>query len=239
LSGTILTVSFVPNPIITVFVALAIIAMLWEGSIKPNIGNYFFSKYSYCSIAGKKENLLLKAIKYCPKESIFRTHAVIGYIRGFPQLADQHARKLLEFFDGMVPAWMMYYNAGISAKANKKWEDGLMFFEKALSNLPSFEPAREAFKSIYAYAALPKRRIDLKRISEQAELSIKNCHEEVVRVQEAARLNMANIILSEKVKQNIPFEWPFDMQSMHFIMPEQVGDRELAEIGPTKVPIVK
>lgn len=239
LSGTITTVLFTPNPIITIFVAGAVAAMLWEGSIKPNLGNYYFSKYGYCTIGKKKEDLLLKAIKCCPKESVFRTHALIGYIRGFPQIASWHASKLVEHFDGMVPAWTMWFNAGIAAKANKRWEEAVMYFEESLKSLPTFDAAKNEFQKTFPLAALPKRRIEVKRISDEGALAIKHCHEHVVKTQEAAKQSMAEIILSEKVKKNIPFEWPFDMANMIFIMPEQVGDRELGEIGSTKVPIVK
>ena len=241
ITGSVQLISLPIHPIIIFMVILALAAMLWEGVIKPNLGNYYFSKFNISK--HKKGDYINKALHYCPMESIFITHMLIGHLWINPNQADQYAEQLRRHYDGMVPAWTMTYNCGVAKALTKNYEDALRFFRDSLKYYPSFEPSAKEYNRYYSLAPLPKRGVILvKRISETAQAHIKTCESELNNIRNATAAiesNMTNILLTEKVNMNIPPNWPYDPVIQMFISPEQIDGRPVIEIGPTKFLMVK
>ena len=241
ITGSIELISFQSNFILVLFVLLALSAMIWEGSIKPNLGNYYFRCYSFSSVAINKERYLQKALTYCPKDTIFRTHAMIGYIDAFPNEADQHAESMRQHFDGMTPAWVMALNSGIAKVANKQYEDAVRFFKDSLFFYPLFDAAKAELQKIWHLAPFPRRRIMSKQVTAEGINAIAFYQSEIKNLKsviQTTEANLVNIILSEKLKMNIPLDWVFDLENKMFLSPKEITpNMQIVQVGAAKIPI--
>lgn len=210
-------VTFESNIFLTLLVAGVLAALLWEGSIKPNAANFYFNKYSFSRDMMLREKFLIKATDFSPRETIFRTHAAVNYSETVPSFAEKHANVMSYFYDGMTPAWMMFYNVAMVKAANGKFEEAIEYLNHSLYYFPRFKPALQFMQMIWAEAKMPERRILMKRMTKEGLLAIK------LHRTEAEKHNMAieNIILQEKVKSNIPIEWSFDLKEGVFLTPTE------------------
>ena len=237
-----------PGIVLTLFLAVMIAAMLWEGVIKPNLGNWYFTKYNFTSNMRKKEIYLNKAISVCPKESIFRTHMLVGYLEAFPQEADFHAEMLRNHYDGMIPAWASAYNCGIAKFMRKEFEDAFKFFDESLFFLPYFEDARNRLMQIYPLTPFKRSPIAMKQMTEigvqavrsgQAEVNflqkeIQNLQKEIQNSQN----KFCAVVLNEKLKLNIPMDWAFEPESCQFLAQNEIPPNcTVVQIGPTMLPL--
>jgi len=213
-------VTFTPNVFISIILFAGLCALIWEGCVKPNVGNYYFLKYIFAKDVEKKEKYLLEATKICPKETIFRTHFAIGYFDTYPDQAERHAEIMYRFYDGMTPAWQMYYNVGIAKLLNKKWAEAFEFFNHSLYYYPRFESALQRMQEIYALIPLPKRRLVVKQISQEGAASIKVHQVEI----EKHHALIQNVVLAEKIKLNIPLEWPYNVEMGTFMSPREAEE---------------
>uniref|UniRef100_A0A6M3IDW5 Putative O-antigen ligase n=1 Tax=viral metagenome TaxID=1070528 RepID=A0A6M3IDW5_9ZZZZ len=226
---------------IILFLVVMLMAMLWEGVIKPNLGNYFFTKYNFTGIITKKEKYLRKAINYCPRESIFRTHLLIGYLDVFPQEADFHAEILRNHFDGMTPAWSSAFNCGAAKLRRRHFEDAFKFFEESLYFLPSFEDARNRLIQIFPLTPFKRRQITMKQMTEVGIQAVRQGQAEVNALQREisnSQTKFCAVVLNEKLKLNIPIEWAFNPENCQFLSPGEIpADFNVVEIGPTALPL--
>ena len=230
------------NIFLILFIAGALAAMIWEGVIKPNIGNYLFTKHSFSAIIEKKERYLRKAIRYCPKESIFRTHMLIGYLEGFPMEADFNAEMLRHHYDGMMPAWASAYNCGAVKLKKLQFAEAARFFSEALFFLPSFDVARQQLERILPLVPFERRGNIMKQMTGEGVNAVRHFQSEVRRLQESIQKSegtFINIVLTEKIKMNIPLDWVFDPDTCQFFnMSELPPGSQVIELGPTKLPLL-
>ena len=194
----------------------ALAAMLWEGCFKPNAGNWFFRKYSFADDQEAAEKYLMKAIECCPHETIYRTHAMMGYLEAYPDYAEKHANVMREFYDGMTPAWVMFYNAGLVKAANKKWTEAMENFNHSLYYYPRFLPAAKYIEKIWPKAPLPQQRVKGKRIGSELLKTIQS-H----RAKQREYVKGKNEILDEERRRlGVPTDWVYDSKRGVFISKE-------------------
>ena len=249
IAGNINLVQIPFNPLATVFIIGGLAAMLWEGVIKPNLGNYYFSCYSFSTKTGKKERFLIKAIELCPRETVFRTHMMIGYLNTFTDEAIQNAEVMRQHFDGMTPGWANEYNSAVVSAKDKRYEEAMRHLQKCLFYLPSFQDARTLFQQLWPRAPFGRRRIVLKQISQEA-INLIIAHQAQIRAAQAEMKNLQNemfkqelstqnVVLAEKCKLGIPVDWPFDGEHNLFIPPDKIPPgKKILEVGPAKLPIL-
>jgi len=236
-------VSFTIHPLLIVFAFLTLLAFLWESVIKPNAGNYYFTKHNFAKYSDKKEMYLMKALKYCPRETIFRTHLMLGYTNLHPEEAEEQAETMRQHYDGMTPAWVMAFNSGMSKVRLKQYKDAFKFFVESLFYLPSFEESRQEARRIEPLTPLNIiRRYILKKITQEGEMILNNfmAMTENLKAQAQKDLmtnesNMLNVILSEKVRLSIPEDWAFDFDSKSFFAPTEIpAGKVVLQAGPMK-----
>lgn len=229
------------SPVIILFLFIMLAAMLWEGSIKPNLGNYYFTKYTFTSIIKKKEMFLRKAIRFCPRESIFRTHLLIGYLELFPQESDFNAEMLRAHFDGMMPAWVASYNSGVVKMRRRQFEDAFKMFEESVYFLPYFDDARNRLAQIFPLTPFKRRQILMKQMTEVGIQAVRFGQKEVRDLQkdiQSTQDRFCAIVLNEKLKMNIPIDWIFDPETCNYYSPTEIpSGYSIVEIGPTRMPI--
>jgi len=230
------------NPILIIIVIGALAAMLWEGVLKPNIGNFCFTIYNFMSKPWDKEIWLQKAMKFCPRDTIYRTHAFISYLGNFPAEASQHAEVMRQHYDGMTPAWTAMFNSAVANIARKRYDDGVRLLQKALYYLPYFEAAKQELGKIIALAPFVRRMIVIKKISEESVNLIGRLQAEAKQFEGHLMTNQANlatVILVEKVKMSIPEDWVFDLNNQIFLDPKQVSsDANIVPLGIARVPVI-
>jgi len=213
--------------IIPTFIALSVAAILWEGSIKQNIANYYFLKQSFARNGNNKEKYLTKAVELCPKNSMFRTHMMLGYTHSFPDIAEKQGNFTYNFYDGIITEWGMYTNLGVIKSIRGKYDEAVECFSNAINSNPRFEPALAGIRSVWAKAPLPRRRLTLKQMTQEGLLALKLSQTEISKQQAI----MENIVLKEKLKLNIPIEWPFDTEKGIFLTPEEANDLKKQKKG--------
>lgn len=241
MTGNIQTMALPYSPWITVFASGAITAMVWEGTIKPNVGNYFFSCYNFSKDGRKKERYLMQAAKWCPRETIYRTHLMIGYLHTYPDEADQHAEVMREHFDGMTPGWICDFNSGMAAIKVGRWDAALRYLQQALFHLPYMDEAKAMFKQVWPKAPF-QRRINLKQLSQEAMALLSGCMNAIKGFQgeiQKQELIQQNVILTEKVRMGIPPDWLFDGQANLFVPPDQVpAGKKIVELAPCRLQVL-
>lgn len=250
--------SFNVSIVIILFTALALIAFIWESVIKPNAGNYYFTKHNFAKYSDNKEKYLMKALKYCPRETIFRTHLMLGYTDLYPEEAEEQAETMRQHYDGMTPAWVMAYNSGMSKSRLKQYKDALKFFAESLFYYPSFQESRVQAQVVEPLSPLKIiRRYILKKITGEGETVLnnfmanvdlikKNTEREMESLKrstdrelQANETNMLNVILAEKVRLMIPEDWPFDFDTKQFYAPREIPEGKVVlQAGPTKTLIL-
>ena len=211
--------AFTPSWIITLVIIASFIALLYEGVWKPNIGNYYFLKFLFLGDSELKEFSLLKAMEYCPKETIFLDRAIQGYSAGFPDLAERYADRMLLSYDGMTPAWTMFYNVAMAKLGVKNLTQAFKYFQDSAYYYPRFKLPFEQLVNIWPLIPLPRRRILMKKITEEGNAQLNALMNEMDKV----NLSIEVTILREKVKLGIPEDWGFDMQTRQFLTPEEVA----------------
>uniref|UniRef100_A0A6M3LHT7 Uncharacterized protein n=1 Tax=viral metagenome TaxID=1070528 RepID=A0A6M3LHT7_9ZZZZ len=217
-------------------------ALNWEGTLKPNIGNFLFAKSQWAGNPSKKEKYLGKASDYCPKETLFATHRYFGYLDTFDDEADQCADVMKYFYDGMTPAWTMFFNAAVAKIKKKNYGDAVRLLNHSLYHLPYYQPAIDILRKIYSMAPFPRRGVNMKRVKETTLRGI-DFFEADIKVQEsmiqANRERIVSLILSEKVEMNIPPNWLYDFRGKVFTPPTQVPEGgQIVEIGVAKLPAI-
>ncbi len=228
---------------LTVIMILILVPLFWESALKPNIGNFFFSMSNFSQRADNKEKYLLKAIKYCPRESIFRTHALIGYLETMPEIAQAHGEVLRNYFDGMVPAWAMMLNSGIAEGKCGDFEKEMVFLQRSLYYLHYFSEAQQELNRIFPLTPMPRGGLVSKKITDEGkkaimlyENDIKNAQQNLQNTVATLQITICNVILNEKIKLRIPEDWIYHFESGMFLMRNEIPkDFSVMEMGPTKL----
>ena len=230
------------NGYLVVLVVLGLIAMLWESVFKPNLSNYYFTRYNFVKDIKKKERCIQKAIAYQPRDTIPRTHALLGYIDAFPDEASIHASVSKYHYDGMVPAWTVAFNSGLMKKIKKDYTEAVRLFSESLFYFPRFVAAKLEIDKIWHLMPYPKRSMIMKQISEEAGSAIKYYQEQINTLKEGAQKNeliIGQIILSEKLRLNVPESFLYEMKAGQFLSPREISEEhQVLEMGPTKIPIL-
>lgn len=242
ITGHVAAVQLEWNPLVTIFVAGALAAFLWETVIKPNAGNYFFSMYNFCTKGWKKEVFLNKALEMCPRETMFRTHMMIGYMNTFLDESSQHMEIIRQHYDGMIPAWAVDFNSGIIAMRNQQYEASVRHCEKSLFYLPTFSDSQMLHRQVWPKAPLKRRRIGMKQISQESLAKIQGIQQQIQALQAQLQqhdLSTHSIILAEKVRLSVPPEWAFNGEANQFVPPDKIpAGKKVVQVGPSALPIV-
>ena len=68
----------------------------------------------------------------------------------------------------------------------------------------------------------------------QGQAVVNNLQKEIANSQ----VSFCAIVLNEKLKLNIPIEWPFNPETFQFLSPAEVpADHTIIQIGPTAMPL--
>ena len=240
--GTLIVTDIVISPFAIIMVMILLIAMLWEGSIKPNISSRWFTKHSFTGYYDKKTQYLNKALKYAPKDTIMRTHMFIGNIAILPEEADEQAEVMREHYDGMTPAWIMAFNSGVARAALKDWGSAAKFFRESLFYLPSFMQAREEYAKVDKLAPL-RRMFLMKVLTPEGQSALGELKTRIDKSKTEIQLiesSMMNIVLTEKVKLGIPHNWAYDGTRNIFVAPNELPENSMiVEIGPARIPVLQ
>ena len=230
------------NWFVFIVVAAMLAAMLWEGVIKPNIGNYWFTRYQLAKHPQNKEKHISKAVDYAPRETIYQTHRLISYLFVFPDESEQCAEVIRQHYDGMTPAWTMFLNSARVKIAKKQYSDALRMYQNSIYHLPSFEQSKRELSKVFPYAPFTRRKIILKKASDESINAINLFKTNIKNEELNIQLNnerTLNVVQTEKVKMNVPHEWPFDFNQNMFISPTNVPEgSQVIELGLTRIPIV-
>ena len=247
ISNPVVVYSFNINVVFICLLILLLIALLWESVIKPNLGNFYFTLSQFSNYSDNKEKYLNQAIKCCPKEGIFRTHALVGYMDVDSLEADDHAEVIRNHYDGMTPAWAARTNMAIIKAKRKDFDKAIQFLRDAINYYPRFQQAQELYNRIFPKASLPRRRVMHKEFEQSAKEMVSVYQGELQNLQISfqSKINetnamIGNIILSEKLKKNIPIDWICDIKNGVFIPPNEVTNPEqIIEFGPAKIPVLQ
>ena len=131
---------------------------------------------------------------------------MMGYLEAYPEHAEKHANIMREFYDGMTPAWVMFYNVGLAKAANEKWAEATENFNHSLYYYPRFLPAAKYIENIWPKAPLPQQRVRGKRVDPELLKTIqlhRTKQEEYVEVRDG-------ILDRERRRLGVPADWAYD-----------------------------
>jgi hypothetical protein len=165
---------------------------------------------------------------------------------GFPWVADREANMLFSHYDGMTPAWNMAFNCGMASIMNKNYLKAIQFFELSLYYYPNFEPSKIQLSKVWPLAPLPNRGVKLKIIDKNVLAFINQCENNsnnpgiTKEYKKVLELSVIASILDEKVRLNIPHDWPFLITNGTFLAPIEINQtHKIMEVGHTKLLIAK
>ena len=238
--------SFLPNPIFIGFIFIGFIAFIYRTVLRPNAANYFFTRHCFSTSPFKREQLLQKALSFDPGNNIILSNLIIGYICNFPKVAERYATQLYNNFDGMTPAWAMCYNYGLVKFFNKDYETAVDLFQESLYYLPYFDPPKQLLSRVWPLASFPNRGVAVKIISPEVAAFIGQCKQQGEKgglTKEEDRIIELSVlcsILNEKVRLNIPYNWPFNLDDFYFMSPGEINENfTIIEAGHIRLLLAK
>lgn len=220
-------------PVVSVGAAIIFAVYLWEMVGKEVIGSYYFMKFQSSKSTRQKERLCLKAVQWSPKETIYNTNMMVGYLNVSPPTANKFAEPMWFDYDGMTPGWVMHYNMGAVAESMNNIELAFRHYGTSHRLLPTFQPSIEKVVQLAPYMPLPKKGEFMKKVKEEARLNIllmrsqmDNLELQKQNVDAAAH----NLILQEAARMNIPQGWHYDFQTGEFCSPEELTERQKQQV---------
>ena len=129
---------------VVVFVTAITAGALYTCSFKRLMASYWFNISKINPDINKRSHALQKALNYAPNDTILRTHACLGVLDHEPGLANFHAVKMLDDFDGMVPLWSCLFNVALAkARTKNLFEEATMLLNNAFYVHPYWPPTRD------------------------------------------------------------------------------------------------
>ena len=174
---------------------------------------------------------MFKAIQCSPRETIFRTHAMIGYIEGFPNEAAKHTDIMYQHYDGMTPGWVMYYNKGIMERVLHHWGEAVEYFHKALQIYPSFEPARQELGKVWPLAPFPNHGPINKQMSEEGVKTLKFVQQEIQKRRAAVKRMTEEGQIAIKKDKALAAQYQANINQLQV----EIANRDLAIINTVLV----
>lgn len=239
------TNTFNPSIWTILFIIIVMSLFIWETIIKRTMSSFYFRKYCTTANMQNKNDNLVKAIKWSPHDSIYRTHAIVLLQEHYPFLANLHASVLLNYFDGQVPQGMAFYNVALARAKTKNIFDEAEFFLKHSNWVnPNFEPTlellnskdgigvRSTFKGGRATMRIPEEAIVWKvntfiKDVEISKLKLDLVKKEIETLElaiKASELSLQNILIQEKKRLNIPDSWVYIPNETRFVDPSTINE---------------
>ena len=186
---------------------------------KDIIGSYYFMKFQLEKSIQRKEKFCLKATQWSPRETIYNTNMMVGYLNVSPAIAYKYAEPMWYDYDGMTPGWVMHFNMGAAAQCMNNIELAFRHYGTSHRLLPSFQPAVERIQQLAPYMPLPRKGEIMKKVKEESRLNILLMKSQMDNL-ELQRMNadagIHNLILQEAGRLNIPQGWHYDFQTGEF-----------------------
>ena len=228
---------------VVVFVFIIICFFMWETIIKRILSSFYFRKYNTTIDAQNKNDNLVKAIKWSPHDSIYRTHAIVLLQEQYPFLANLHASVLLNYYDGQVTQGMALYNVGLARAKTKNIFDEAEFFLKHSNWVnPNFGPTldllnsndgvgvRSTFKGGRAEMRIPEEAVIWKvnaffKDIENSKLKLQLVKKEIENLElsiKTSEVSLQNVLIQEKKRLNIPDSWVYLHDKASFVDPSTI-----------------
>lgn len=261
-SAKLLTIT--PNILATVFIAFLLYYFLWECVIKRALTSYHFLKSRALKDNVLRSKHLVMALHYSPNDTILRTHACISCLDHEPTLANAHAWKIVEHYDGMSPLHVSLFNAGLAiAKTRNIYEHAEVFLKNAHYLLPTFKPALDMLngKNNICSRSTYKGGTASMRISDEGTLwrvramlgEIERCNlnqqlhqmklenmglvtQNLETTKQLAISNLEHSLVVERKRLNLPDHWPFDPENGQFLDPNEMDATTKTRFGIKEQP---
>lgn len=258
-TGEIVNIQFSYWLIVGLFPLIAL--FLWECVFKRVIASRYFMK-SMTVNGMKRYEYLCKSINYAPEDTMLRTHAAIITADYAPIISNIHSTKAMEFFDGQITQWAIYYNYVLcSLKGYRNFFDTMTFYLKRGHWLLNyFKPINQLLngKGSISLKSQYKEGAEMRVMDETTLWKIRsfaanmesfNKDSIILKQQienltlsmknseqklELAKANVENLVLYEKKRMNIPDNWFFDLNEGIFKDPAIMSDDERKKYGLEK-----
>ena len=202
---------------------------------------------------------LCKAISFAPYDTMLRTHATIITADYAPVIANIHALRMIEHFDGQITMWATFYNYALAwLKGYSNFFDVMTFYLKQGHYvLPYFNPINKlltgrdsiSLKSQYIGGAKMRAVAEAQLWKIRAFISnMENANKDTIilnqegeklqlRIQNSqqklqlAQANIENLVLYEKKRMGIPDGWIFNADEGMFKDPGEMTEEERKKCG--------
>lgn len=216
---------------------VACVGFLWHFQIKRWLASFFFIRFMEHQDGMAKSYFMWKCLKYAPRDSIYRTHSLIGTMGIDPVLANHHAAKLIEFFDGMTPYHQSLLNAALARTYDTHVLDEAEIFAKEAHYLqPHWDAPKKMLEQLSVSCIYKGGQSSMKQVNEGTQWKLKTLmqRKEVIQMQKAvlqkdiekleteeqlAEAVLQNALLMEKRRLNVPNDWTYNVEAGRFENP--------------------
>jgi len=241
---------FTPNWLILGGTALLLSCFFYECCHKRLMASYYFMRSQAGRSPQEKSNNLMRAITYSPDETLFRSIAAVACRGVDSMLANVHAQRMVEFFDGMSPLHAVLFNVAlVKSSTENVFDEAILLLKNAHWALPSFAPVAQmlgakgiSYKGKYRGGGATMREVAKEvfwrvrsMIGEREKTMLE---EQLLRTQldnvrlrrESAFLATQNALLDEKRRLNIPNDWVYDADKGTFNDPQEMTEEQQRNI---------
>ncbi len=247
------------NIFLVFLVGLLLAGFLWECVIKRCAASYHLLRSRVIQDSKKRMEHLVKSILWAPNDTIARTHACMAALEHDPTIANIHAWKIVEHYDGMTPLNAALFNVGLAvSKTQNIYDHAEMFLKKSHYLLPSFAPpltllngtdgigVRTRYKGgravmrISDEGTLWRVRALLGEV-ERCDLNLQlhnmrkvqvNLEEQNLSTQKQLAISqLERSLLQERKRLNVPDNWPFDPEKGTFLDPQEMSEEQRKKFG--------
>lgn len=200
----------------------------------------------------RKIDYMDRAMAFAPDDTLLRTFACIACIDYEPGLANIHAAKMLNFYDGMSPLSSTFFNVALARlRTENKFDEATSFLKHSHWLLPYFEPTLNLLNSPDGAAVRSKirdggRRATMRIVSDETRWKFQAMVEHRQRLESDMRflqaemgkvkaemanaeLQAQNALLAEKKRLGIPDTWVYEADKGRFIHPDKLEGEKKKE----------
>jgi len=212
------------SPWLTILLLLGLAVLIWETNLKALLASYYFMKFQKATSNHEKEYYCHKTLEYASSETIYNTHALIGYLHVNSLVAFEYAEQMWSKYDGMTPGWVMHYNKGSAAAKCGHWELAHKHYMVSHRLLPSFEPTVAALREIIPKVPFPKKGEIVKQAREELKERVLRIMQEINNTElqkQNLHLQLQNVVIQEAARMNIPEGWQYVPELGQFLSPDE------------------
>lgn len=240
--------------LLTVLMAI----FVWECVVKRVIASRYFIRAMYAN-GMKRYELICEAITWAPHDTMLRTHAAMATADYAPIVANIHAQRMIDHFDGQITQWAVVYNYVLTRlKGYRAFFDvATHYLKQGHYLLNYFKPINQllrgresiSLKSQYTEGAemreigeaqLWKIRTfisNMDALGKETVILQKEAEAIQLKIQSAqqqveiAKGKIENAVLYEKKRMNIPDNWIFIAEEGVFRDPAAMSEEERKKYG--------